>query len=90
MSALSSHLVLAEKAVPRYTSYPTAPHFSDAVGPAQYSAWLADLPGETRLSLYLHVPFCRELCTYCGCHTRATKRNEPLDAYAETLREKST
>ncbi len=85
MSALSSHLVLAEKAVPRYTSYPTAPHFSDAVGPQQYAAWLAGLPAETRLSLYLHVPYCREICTYCGCHTRATKRNEPLDAYAETL-----
>jgi oxygen-independent coproporphyrinogen III oxidase len=85
MSVLSSHLVLAEKAVPRYTSYPTAPHFSDAVGPEQYAAWLAALPAETRLSLYLHVPFCRELCTYCGCHTRATRRNEPLDAYAGTL-----
>ncbi|MCI4679364.1 oxygen-independent coproporphyrinogen III oxidase [Rhodoblastus acidophilus] len=85
MSALPSHLVLAEKAVPRYTSYPTAPHFSDAVGPDQYAAWLADLPAETRLSLYLHVPFCRELCTYCGCHTRATRRDEPLHAYAATL-----
>ena len=85
MSALSSHLVLAEKAVPRYTSYPTAPHFSEAVGPELYAAWLAELPVETRLSLYLHVPYCRELCTYCGCHTRATKRQEPLDAYAETL-----
>jgi oxygen-independent coproporphyrinogen-3 oxidase len=85
MSALPSHLVLAEKSVPRYTSYPTAPHFSDAVGPEQYAAWLAALPADTRLSLYLHVPFCRELCTYCGCHTRATKRNEPLHAYSETL-----
>ena len=85
MSALPSHLVLAEKSVPRYTSYPTAPHFSDAVGPETAAAWLGALPTETRLSLYLHVPYCRELCTYCGCHTRATKKNEPLDAYAETL-----
>jgi oxygen-independent coproporphyrinogen-3 oxidase len=85
MSALSSNLVLAEKSVPRYTSYPTAPHFSDAVGPDQFGEWLGAMPADTRLSLYLHVPYCRELCSYCGCHTKATRRVEPLEAYAETL-----
>jgi oxygen-independent coproporphyrinogen-3 oxidase len=85
MIAIPSNLVLAEKSVPRYTSYPTAPHFSDAVGPDQFAEWLGALSVDTRLSLYLHVPFCRELCTYCGCHTRATRKNEPLEAYAETL-----
>jgi oxygen-independent coproporphyrinogen III oxidase len=85
MSALPSNLVLAEKSVPRYTSYPTAPHFSNAVGPDRYAAWLGALTAETRLSLYLHVPFCRELCSYCGCHTRATRKDEPLEAYAATL-----
>ncbi len=85
MNAPPSSLVLAEKAVPRYTSYPTAPHFSDAVGPQKAGEWLAALPTTTRLSLYLHVPYCRELCTYCGCHTRATLQQAPLDAYAETL-----
>jgi oxygen-independent coproporphyrinogen-3 oxidase len=85
MSAIPSNLVLAEKSVPRYTSYPTAPHFSDAIGPDQFAGWLGGLQADTRLSLYLHVPFCRELCTYCGCHTRATRKNEPLEAYAETL-----
>ncbi len=85
MSAIPSNLVLAEKSVPRYTSYPTAPHFSDAVGPDVAAAWLGALPVTTRLSLYLHVPYCRELCTYCGCHTRATRKSGPLDSYAETL-----
>jgi oxygen-independent coproporphyrinogen-3 oxidase len=85
MSALPSKLVLAEKSVPRYTSYPTAPHFSNAVGPAQYGEWLGALPADARLSLYLHVPYCLELCNYCGCHTKATRRAEPLDRYAETL-----
>ena len=76
---------MLEKAVPRYTSYPTAPNFSPAVDAAVYRSWLAGLPGEATLSLYLHVPFCRELCHYCGCHTKATLRDEPIEAYAQRL-----
>lgn len=80
-----SALALAERNVPRYTSYPTAPHFSAAVGPQTYSEWLSALPHEATLSLYIHVPFCTELCFYCGCNTRAVRRREPVDAYAERL-----
>jgi oxygen-independent coproporphyrinogen-3 oxidase len=76
---------MLERAVPRYTSYPTAPNFSAAVDARAYGAWLAALPREATLSLYLHVPFCRELCHYCGCHTKATLRNEPIEAYAQRL-----
>ncbi|MGH2342953.1 oxygen-independent coproporphyrinogen III oxidase [Segnochrobactraceae bacterium EtOH-i3] len=82
-------LAHARSAVPRYTSYPTAPHFSAAVGPAVYGDWLAELGRgpETALSLYLHVPFCRDLCAYCGCHTKATHREEPVRAFAAVLLE---
>ena len=76
---------MLERAVPRYTSYPTAPNFSAAVDAKIYGAWLAALPREATLSLYLHVPFCRELCHYCGCHTKATLRDEPIEAYAQRL-----
>ena len=76
---------MLERAVPRYTSYPTAPHFSAAVDAEVYGGWLAALPADATLSLYLHVPFCRELCHYCGCHTKATLRDEPIRAYAQSL-----
>jgi len=76
---------LAERNVPRYTSYPTTPHFSAAVTPARYREWLEALPREAHLSLYIHVPFCEELCHYCGCNTRAVRKRGPIDAYAEEL-----
>ncbi len=75
----------AEQTVPRYTSYPTAPHFTGAVTAGTYGSWLAALPREATLSLYLHVPFCIELCHYCGCHTKAIRRPEPVAAYADVL-----
>lgn len=82
---MNETLILAERNVPRYTSYPTAPHFSTAVGPDICAEWLAALPRQASLSLYIHVPFCTELCFYCGCHTRAVRRREPVETYAERL-----
>jgi len=83
---MNTMLTLAERSVPRYTSYPTAPHFSAAVGAQTYAGWLARLPDTATLSLYLHVPYCRELCLYCGCTTKAVRRRAPLDACAEHLK----
>ena len=71
--------------VPRYTSYPTAPHFTPATGPDAYAAWLAALPAGAPLSLYLHVPFCDRLCLYCGCNTSVVRQDEPRRAYAALL-----
>ncbi|MEQ8966044.1 MAG: oxygen-independent coproporphyrinogen III oxidase [Azospirillaceae bacterium] len=64
--------------LPRYTSYPTAPHFGTAVGPRTYATWLSELPEDASLSVYLHVPYCREICWYCGCHTKATRQYAPV------------
>lgn len=74
-----------EERLPRYTSYPTAPHFSPAVNAATYRGWLAAMPEGTSASLYLHVPFCRSMCWYCGCHTTITKHQAPISDYLAVL-----
>ena len=77
---------LARQSVPRYTSYPTAPHFSPAVTGEVHGGWLGQVRAEERpVSLYLHVPFCRTICAYCGCATKASRRDEPIRAYAAAL-----
>jgi oxygen-independent coproporphyrinogen III oxidase len=80
--------MLATRTVPRYTSYPTAPHFSEEVDAATYERWLrATSPMPDAVSVYLHVPFCRSICSYCGCNTKAARRDEPIREYARTLRD---
>jgi oxygen-independent coproporphyrinogen-3 oxidase len=74
-----------ERPVPRYTSYPTAPHFHPGIGAPVYRRWLGELDPAEPISLYLHIPYCRELCWYCGCHTRATRRYGPLGDYRDGL-----
>lgn len=72
-----------DQRVPRYTSYPTAPHFQPMDSDATCRAWLADLDSE--LSLYLHVPFCASLCLFCGCNMTVARQDAPMLAYAENL-----
>jgi oxygen-independent coproporphyrinogen-3 oxidase len=76
----------ADRRIPRYTSYPTAPHFTEAVGAEDYGRWLGGIPRGALASLYLHVPFCRSMCWYCGCHTTITAADEPILDYLGALR----
>lgn len=78
-------LVKYDSNVPRYTSYPTAPHFIATVDDACYREWLGALEGEERLSLYLHVPFCTKRCWYCGCHTSIIDTYRPVATYRDVL-----
>lgn len=71
--------------VPRYTSYPTAPHFSSAVDHLTYRQWLKEIAVVEPVSIYMHVPFCREMCWYCGCHTTVANRPAPIDRYVSAL-----
>lgn len=75
---------------PRYTSYPTAPEWSPSVGPAEFAAHMerARAQGSERpLSLYAHLPFCREHCTFCACNViispRGREVSDPYLAYLE-------
>jgi oxygen-independent coproporphyrinogen-3 oxidase len=82
-----ARLGLFDARVPRYTSYPTAPHFSDDVGPERHAQWISAVPEGARVSLYVHVPFCRRLCWFCACRTQGTRTLAPLAGYMQVLRQ---
>jgi oxygen-independent coproporphyrinogen-3 oxidase len=73
---------------PRYTSYPTVPYWE---GTPSQQTWLAhvahalDSGGARGASLYVHIPFCRSLCTYCGCNTRITRTHSVVMPYIQTV-----
>ncbi|OYY89609.1 MAG: oxygen-independent coproporphyrinogen III oxidase [Sphingomonas sp. 28-66-16] len=67
--------------VPRYTSFPTAAEFDGAVGPPHMAQALASVSADEAISLYLHIPYCSEICWYCGCNTGAANRTQRVQAY---------
>lgn len=75
-----------EERLPRYTSYPTAPNFTGVVSAAIHGDWLSSIEKTETASLYLHVPFCRSMCWYCGCHTTVAQRDAPIADYLTVLR----
>lgn len=70
---------------PRYTSYPTAPHFHPGIDARAVESWIAAIPAGERLSLYIHVPFCDRLCWFCACHTKQTRHYKPVATFLESL-----
>ena len=85
---MSPEAIIAKlsEAVPRYTSYPTAPHFHTGIGPATTATWLRAVEAGSDISLYVHIPYCDRLCWFCACHTRMTHRYEPIVEYLDALR----
>ena len=94
----SARLAKYDVAGPRYTSYPTVPYWEDTPDEAQ---WLEHLRTALRAgagagsgagsvagpgaSIYVHVPFCRALCTFCGCNTRVTRTHSIIMPYVQAV-----
>jgi len=74
---------------PRYTSYPTVPFWKN--DPLSSAEWVNSIKKNfeffktNEISLYIHLPFCESLCTFCGCHKRITKNHSVEEPYIETL-----
>jgi len=76
-----------DRPAPRYTSYPTAVEFSDTFDAQRYGEKLLEVnaAGDEPLSLYMHIPFCQERCSFCGCHVIITRQRRRSDEYLERL-----
>lgn len=75
---------------PRYTSYPTVPYWD--TDSFSYEGWIASVQETFKasntkegISIYIHLPFCESMCTFCGCHKRITKRHDVEHPYIEAL-----
>ncbi|WEK17516.1 MAG: oxygen-independent coproporphyrinogen III oxidase [Candidatus Pedobacter colombiensis] len=77
-------------AAPRYTSYPTVPYWNEhSFDIDKWSKTVVNAFNESNfddgISLYIHLPFCEDLCTYCGCNTRITKNHDVEKPYIDAL-----
>ena len=71
---------------PRYTSYPTAPQFSEQFGEKHWRAAIVASNAKARpLSLYFHLPFCDTVCYYCACNKIITANKQRVEAYLQNL-----
>ena len=69
------------KAGPRYTSYPTAPEFSESFTKEDLISYFKNQDKNRSLSLYFHLPFCRSACYFCGCNTIFTSKEDKKARY---------
>lgn len=86
MSGIASLLSRYDVPGPRYTSYPTVPHWGAAPTQSQWIEHLArGLSDGGAAAIYIHVPFCRSLCTYCGCNVRITRNRAVTVPYLDAV-----
>ncbi len=86
---MSAEVALAaryDRPGPRYTSYPTAPHFNDPDAVDDYLSWMQQATTSAApLSIYVHLPFCRDICYYCACNKVVTRDPHAAPAYLQRL-----
>lgn len=70
---------------PRYTSYPTADRFNKNFTTDDYEEALANRETDKPLSLYVHIPFCNDICFYCGCNKQVTRDHSKSAEYLDVL-----
>ena len=80
--------------LPRYTSYPTVPNWNDKLEVLEWKAIFADKFAEQNhvngISLYIHLPFCESLCTYCGCNKKITTNHSVEEQYLSAIEKEWT
>src|SRR5438045_2698031 len=80
--------------VPRYTSYPTVPHWKENIDVLRWQQILSQEVkaenSEHGISLYIHLPFCESLCTYCGCNKKITTNHSVEEEYIDALEKEWT
>ena len=86
LSPASAVSELVDQRAPRYTSYPTAPIFSQNVGADFQGECLRSLDPDQPISVYVHIPFCERLCWFCACRTQGTQSLDPLVTYMQALK----
>lgn len=70
---------------PRYTSYPTVPAWNGQLTAAGFAQALGQTDPAIPIALYVHIPFCRSMCAYCGCNVVISRTPERADGYLDTL-----
>jgi oxygen-independent coproporphyrinogen-3 oxidase len=90
MKALAPLIRKYNRPIPRYTSYPTVPFWSNSPNQDQWKAHVKNAFQKSNdkegISIYIHLPFCESLCTYCGCNTRITVNHRVESPYIEALK----
>lgn len=80
------------KPVPRYTSYPPANHFTSDISHARFIELVetSNQDEPANISFYVHIPFCAQICLYCGCNSMRIQKEELIEQYIEALKKEIT